>query len=524
MQRKVWSKIPIILMIVTCFFTGCQNKNEKSMNKLTINFQEGDLPSLHPHDLIVHLRGIAIGKLLYEGLTHLDESSKIHLAGAESLDVSQDRLRYTFTLRDNHWSDGTPVTAYQYEAAWKEALNPNSSCSRANLLYLIKNAEEAKKGELSLDKVGVKAMSDKVLVVDLAYPTSFFLDLAAQPICAPLVDPKNRKIRAFNGPFSVLSWERDDCLKLQGNPYFWNKKKVALKEIDIFMMPDSSTAFNVYEAGKLDWIGSPFSPLTAEQAKDLQSKHVSVSRQIDRSFWIHLNNKHPALASLAIRRALSLSLDRATIAKEFLIGGTPLHRVLPDDLLPVKMKASCFLREDKHEAEMKFNEGLVELGLTREQFPTLTISYAQQSNRKKLAEYLQETWKKVLGIEVRLEQQEWNVLRYNAEKRLFDIFGAFEASYYYDPLEILENLGEERPSNFSQWVNPAYRDLIAAARRELDCEKHSQLLGKAEEILLKETPFIPVCTDQFLFAHRKGLKGFAFDSVGAVDFRYAYFQ
>lgn len=494
------------------------------MNKLTINFQEGDLPSIHPHDLIVYVRGISIGKLLFEGLTRVDEHEKIHLAGAESLDVSQDRLCYTFTLRDNKWSDGTPVTAFQYEKAWKEVLSPNGTCSRANLLYLIHNAEKAKKGEVTLDEVGVKALDSKTLVVNLAYPSSFFLDLLAQPICIPLIDPKNRNISAFNGPFLVDSWERDSCLRLKKNPLFWNKKKVSFDEIDVLMASDSLTVFNLYESRKIDWIGLPLSPLSAEQIQDLQLKNVLISRKIERSFWVNLNTRHPVLSSPAIRQALSLALDRVNITRHIMIGGHPLRRALSDSLLPVNMKASALLKEDLKEAQMRFQQGLLELGISKEQFPPLTISYGQQANRKKFAEYLQETWKRVLGIDIRLEQMEWNVQRMNLERGQFEISAAFEAAYYHDPMEILEKLGHTNPSNFPQWVHSGYRNLISQAVQESDSDRRNRLLGKAEEILLQETPFIPICTDQFLFTHHPGLKGYAFDSVGAVDFSFAYLE
>jgi oligopeptide transport system substrate-binding protein len=524
--KSGWTKISLLFILFSSNLMSFQKREEAmtKVNKLTINFQEGDLPTVHPHDLIIYLRGIAAGKLLYEGLTRLDENGKVRLAGAEALDVSQDRLTYTFTLRDNKWSDGSPVTAHQYENAWKEAISPKSTCTSANLFYLIQNAEKAKKGEAPLDAVGVKAVDAKTLVVRLEHPSSFFLDLIAQPICAPLVDPKKKEISSFNGPFVIDTWKKNDCLKLVRNPFFWNKHRVLLDEINVLMASDSSTIYNFYESGKVDWIGVPFSPLSSEQIQHLQTKNVLLSRPIARSFWVNLNTRHPALSSTPIRQALSLALDRANITRHIMKGGDPLWRALSDALLPVKMKVSSLLKEDEEEARLRFQQGLLGLGIAKEKFPMLTVSYAQQSNRKKFAEYLQEAWKRVLGIDVRVEQQEWNVLRKNLEKGQFEVCAAYEASYYHDPMEILENLGDSNPRNFTQWAHSGYRQIIAAARQESDSERRFQLLGKAEEIILQETPFIPICTDQFLFTHPSGLKGYAFDSVGAVDFSYASFK
>lgn len=492
------------------------------MNSLRVNFQEGDLPSIHPHDLIIHLRGISTAKVLYEGLTRIDEKGKVHLAGAESVDISLDRQRYTFVLRDNKWSNGTPVTSTHYAEAMKASLEPSSTCSRANLLYMIKNAESVKKGEIPLSAVGIQTPDDKTIVIDLAYPSPFFLELLAQPICAPLIDPKQKQPKAFNGPFALDVWERDNVLRLKPNPHFWNRKAVSLKQIEIFMMSDPSAAFNAFEKQQIDWIGLPLSGLSTEQIHSLKAEGTLVHQPIDRAFWIFLNTKHPALCSTAIRQALSMSLNRAAITEHILVGGDPLQKTLPMNLLPIKSPSP--IKEDLEAAKLSFQQGLKELGLKQTNFPPITISYGQQANRKKFAEYLQDVWSRTFGIEVRLQQQEWNVLRANLEKGLFDVAASYEAAYYKDAAEIFDRLGFLNPSNFTQWVNHGYRTLLSSATREKDTHTRLELLGKAERILLEELPFIPVCADRFLFGHRKGMQGYAFDSVGAIDFSYASFN
>jgi oligopeptide transport system substrate-binding protein len=192
------------------------------------------------------------------------------------------------------------------------------------------------------------------------------------------------------------------------------------------------------------------------------------------------------------------------------------------NLLPVNIYAS--LKENQEEAKKRFEIGLKDLGLTRETFPPIVISYSQHANRKEFAQYLQETWSRTFGIEIRLQHQEWNLLRTNLEKGLFDVAASFEAAYYSDPLEIMERLGEKNPANFCQWVHPGYRKLITAAILTEDTQARLDILGKAEKILLDQLPLIPVCSDRFLFAHRKGLKGYVFDSLGAIDLSYASFE
>lgn len=494
------------------------------MDALAINFQEGDLPSLHPHEMMVHLRGICIAKSLFEGLTRIDENGKIRLSGAEAVDISMDKLHYEFTLRENRWSDGTPVIAAHYADAIKEALSPDSPCSRADLLYMIKNAEKVKKRELPVDALGIKAKDDKTLIIDLEYPCSCLLDLLAQCICAPMIDPKCRTPTVFNGPFCLASWEKNNLMTLKPNPYFWNQKKVGMKKIDIYMMSDPSTVFDAYEDGQINWIGLPLCALTLEQLQVLQKKDAIYSQPVNRSLWVHLNTQHPVLSCRPIRQALSMALDREAITRYILLGGAPLQRALTESFLQVKIRPSLLLKEDIKDAQMKFEEGLFELGLSKADFPPLTIAYSQQAGRKQVAEYLQETWKKVFGIDVRLEQREWNVLRSDFTKGEFEIAATYQGSQYNDPLDVLERFGIAKPSNFSQWTHSGYRNLISMAKAERDSHQSSEVLAKAEEILLEEMPMIPLCSDRYLYSHPPGLKKYVLNTGGSVDFSYAVWE
>ncbi|EKE08061.1 MAG: hypothetical protein ACD_17C00369G0003 [uncultured bacterium] len=488
-------------------------------SSLKIDFQEGDLTTLHPHDLMIYLRGISIGKVLFEGLTRIDSSGKPALAGAKSVDVSPDGLRYQFQLRENHWSDGTPVTAQQFELSFKEALDPKSPAPRPDLLYMIRHSVEVKKGEKALSELGVRAPNDHTLIIELSRPSPHFLELLAQPVCAPLQNPRDRNMKHFNGPFMIDSWERNARLSLKPNPHFWNKDKVGLPRIDIMMVQEPETAMALYEQKQLDWIGVPLCPLSTEQIDHLKAKNEIISRPIERVFWVFLNTKHKALSIPAIRKALSLAISRETISNSVFIGSNPLDKPLPLSLLP--LQSHGLLKEDLEEAKHQLALGLKELGITKEELPPLMIAYSQQANRKQLAEYLQEAWSSTLGIKIRLEPQEWNVLRTNLGNGRFEISGAFEASFYHDPLEIMERMAHLNSSNFPQWTFPLYQQKIGEASHALDMDHRMHLLSEAEDILIEQMPFIPITCDRFLFAHHPKLQGYTFDSVGAIDFSYA---
>ncbi|PIS02835.1 MAG: hypothetical protein COT85_02035 [Chlamydiae bacterium CG10_big_fil_rev_8_21_14_0_10_42_34] len=509
------------LLFFVLILGSCQKPPiEETMNSsLKIDFQEGDLPSLHPHDLIIYLRGISIGKTLFEGLTRIDTNGKPVLAGAKSVEISEDGLTYRFTLKKNNWSDGSPVLSFQYEAAWKQALSPVSFCKRSDLLFPIKNGALAKKGEVDLDQIGVHCPDAETLIVELNRPSPHFLELLAQPICAPLQNASEQTVTCFNGPFTVDKWEKNSLLRLKPNPHFWNKENVHLPQIDIYMVQDTDTAFALYEQKELDWIGVPLCPLSTDQIEHLKEKNKLQSHPIDRAFWVFLNTKHSSLSSPSIRKALSKAMDRKTIIEKVFVGGKPLLNALPNALLAVSSKLA--IQEDSLEANQLLDIGLAELGMTRETFPPLVITYSQQANRKQLAEYLQQAWSQTLGIQVELQPQEWNVLRTQLATGQFQISGCFEASYCHDPLELMERMITLNSSNFAQWVFPSYQEKITSAGSEANFEKRIALLSEAQDILLDQMPFIPITSDQFLFAHHPKLRGYTFDSVGAIDFSYA---
>ncbi|MBF8263977.1 MAG: bac 5 protein [Parachlamydiales bacterium] len=516
--------LQIIIVFLTIFLTSCQpeNQRDESMQTLKIDFQEGDLPSLHPHDVVIYLRGLSIVKSLYEGLTRIDEHGQAVLSGARSLEVSTDRLRYTFTLRDNAWSDGTPVTAFHFENAWKEALSPTSTCPRSDLLYMIKNAKEAKTGLAPADSIGIKAVDAKTFVVELANPSPFFLELCAQPICAPLLHPQKKEMAEFNGPFMVSRWEKGHLLELKPNPHFWNRKNVLLSQIDIYMIQDTNTAYSFFKEGKIDYIGAPLCALTSEQIDRLKETKALKSCPIDRVLWIFLNTQHISLSSPLIRQALSMAIQRQSITNHIIMSGHPLFTPLPTTLLPLPTPIAT--KEDLTAARKLFDQGLTELGFTKDTLPPLIITYSQQANRKQLAEYLQERWSQAFGIKVQLESKDWTTLRTNLIKGLFDISFSYSAPYYKDPMELLDYLASINSCNFSQWVYPPFTKKIDIAKQEKEFQKRTIILGEAQQLLTEQMPIIPVCTDRIMFATHPKLQGYVYDCLGAIDFSYASFN
>ncbi|MGC1879138.1 MAG: peptide ABC transporter substrate-binding protein [Rhabdochlamydiaceae bacterium] len=489
------------------------------MHSIHLNFQEGDIPSLHPHLTSTHIRCISLGKLLFECLTRIDLRGEADLAGAKAVEISEDALCYTFALQDNKWSDGSPVTAFHYENAWKTAMHPASLCSQANLFYPIKNAEEIKKESLPLNSAGVKALDEKTLRVELSRPCPAFLELIAAPIFAPLKNPEEEPT-VFNGSFAVDQWEKNQRLQLKKNPFFWNEENVLINDIEISFVTDQMTALYLYEKGTIDWVGAPLSSLPIEAIPVLESQKILRKRVSSSVFWLHINTQCAPFHSLAIRQALALSIDPHQISQHILVG-TPILTPLPPTLSSSSSSLSSSLQEKKQAQEL-FAIGLQESGLTS--CPPIHLRYFNNMRMKALAQYLQQVWQQALGVTVELECTDWNTFRNALEQGNFQIAGCYEAPDYPDPLNILGRFEPSSRSNFCRWTDPLFQDKLSLAKVAVNAEQRSQWIREAEEILVVSVPVIPILSLTQTYVHSPTLKGYVFDFSNAIDFSYAYFD
>lgn len=525
-NRRHSTMLLLTVLVNLILLGGCMKKqniaeNPESTssrkNTLRLNFIEGDVPSMVPHDLDLSARGCALGKWLFEGLTRLNLEGEYDLAGASSVEVSSDKKRYLFTLRHNYYCDGTLVSAQDYERSWKKALSSESGCKKAHLFYCIKNAEAVKKQELSIDKVGIKALDDNTLLVELSYPVPHFFSLLAMPLFAPY-KLKEGKILS-NGPYLIDRWQKDDLLVLKPNRFFWDRDNIGLEEIQIFHVKDSIASFDLYNNGEIDWIGSPFSPLPVDiLSSQLSQGYLSEIPNHAAPFWIYINTNHFPLSSSLIRRALSVVLNRREIAEyifHYPALFTPLSRYLSRCKDPI-------VDRDLSNGKELFMKGLEDLNLTPETFPTITLSCCHLSNNRKLAEYLQEKWQNAFGIKVHLNIQEWNSFYHDLQEGNYQIGGAFLGGDYNSPLAYLDQLAQDR--NFPRWHHTEYCAIIRKIKGATDAQLKEELLEKAENIITTDAPIIPIVDGISYYSHHPDLKGVCFDFRGVPDLRWARFE
>lgn len=471
-----------------------------------------------------------------EGLVRLGQDGKIVPGVAKTWTVSADRKTYTFNLRENaKWSDGSIVTAHDFEYAWKRALEPNGSLTAAYLKWLA-GSDAYQSGTGTLDEVGVTAKNNHTLEVTLERPLPYFLETTALPTFFPLKKSfveqqqtafgSSAESTLYNGPFKVTS-VTPSVTTLEKNEFYWDRLNVQLQKANLYFFPGANTdAIDRYGMGLLDRVH-----VRSDNLKRFKD-HAELSRveRTSTSFLL-LNNKNTALQNKKIRQALSYVIDVNKIGTKVMEqghpaantfvppgitneNGEPFH-TLTDDLIN--------RQENQSKAKTLLEEGLKEIGLA--EFPTLLLTIANSNLDFKIGRYLQAEWNEKLGIEVELKPISFNKTSENAQNGTYDILLTVWAADFNDPLSHLE-LWQSDPVYYkSFYSNKTYDDLIQKAQTETDSQKRLQYLHQAEEILLQDMPIIPLSFKTDTYLTKSYVKGLAPRAIGPdFDLKYTYIQ
>ena len=421
--------------------------------------------------------------LIYEGLTRCDANGSFELTLAERVEVSADGKLYTFHLRSSLWTDETPVTAFDFENSWKAILDPTFPSLCAYLLYPIKNGEKARMGAVPLSEVGIKALNELTLQVELERPTPYFLSLTAFPLFLPF------KEGSSNGPFRIERIVPNGEIALVKNEQFWNPKEVFLDQIQISIIPDEMTAFQLFERGELDWLGGPFSPIPPDALESLQKRGELHFIPMAATTFCTFNTETFPFQNETLRKAFSYAIDRGEIVDHVAGCGQLLAtRPLPPSLFNGKNKA-LFPTFDPEMAREYYKKALEELG----EIGPLTLFFKPGQTEKRLALALQKQWKEVLGVSVDLESIDVKTHMQKLQKREYQLSLASWIAQFHDPINILERFkSRKNVKNYPGWENQEFIHLLEEASEMSDELKRMELLERAEALFAEEMAIAPI--------------------------------
>lgn len=438
-------------------------------------------------------------RMLFEGLTRINQKGELEKGIAESIDISSDFKRYCFHLRPAFWNDGSPLSAHDFAYAWKRALSPSFETQFATLLYPIKNAREAKEGKVSSDEIAIHVIDDRTLEVELAFPTPYFLDLLAHPPCSPInrqVDQRSPqwiyqagKDYPCNGPFQLLLNQPGRGYHLVKNPYYWDHAKIVLDQILLKSM-DPFRAMQAFQEGQIDWVGAPFGrwhdfPFSAQRTGNIISQPDSLV------CWLVFNTAHPLFQHRKWRHAFGHAIDRSGLAQNTSSLSSPAYSLL---LRRCRMSRGA-LFPDYHvdRAQELFQEALEELGLSSKDLPRITLTFVKRGVAEQLAHNLQKQLQRCFGIYCVLQPLPWNILLPRLEKGDFEIALNHRISWIDDPIYTLNTFRfANQGGNLSKWENLEFQQALDRSEQEPNPFQRSFHLMEAEKILSQEMPAIPL--------------------------------
>lgn len=445
---------------------------------------------------------------VFEGLMTFDENGELVPGMAEDYEISEDGLTYTFTIRDGAtWSNGDPVTAEDFEFTWKRALDPELAADYAHILYYIKGGEAYNTGEGSRDDVAVKALDEKTLEVTLESPTAYFLELTAFytyfPVNKNVVESnpdwaKKPDTHVSNGPFKLVKWEHNAKIVMEKNESYYNADKIKLDGIDLDIIEDQNTAWQKYEGGEYDiLVDVPTSVVAQLQAQNDSKLHIGA--QVG-TYYYNVNPAAKPFNNVKVRKALSMALDRETIVTDITQGGQiAAEGVVPYGLEDENGKefrdgVGNLIEYDPEKAKELLEEGLAEEGMTIEDFNknNFVLLYNTSESHKKIAQAAQEMWRTALGIEIGLENVEFQVKLDREKAGDFDISRGGWIGDFMDPMTVLELWWSQSAFNDVNYNNPEYDALLDEAKSTIDQNVRMEAMRKAEKMFMEEMPVIPV--------------------------------
>lgn len=500
-----------------------------------LNMPLGSEPAeLHPGQISENL-SVDVLTQTFEGLTRIGQDGEAENAMASEIDISDDKLVYTFTIReDANWSNGDPVTADDFEYAWKHTLDPdNPHTPKVGRLYSVKNAIQAKAGDVSLDEVGVEAVDDKTLVVELEHPVEYFLRVTANPVLFPIhkgISEENPdwfldagEDYVSNGPFKLTEWDHQSKIVMEKNEHYWDKDTVQLDRINFFIVEDNSTAFNMYQSGDLDYAGDPTGTLPLEAVDSLNSEGTLNSDDKAGVYYYLFNVEKEPFNNANIRKAFTLAVNRGEITSNIIKGGeTPAKSLVPPAVWP-ENEEGYFQDGDVDEAKAYLEKGLEELGYDDvSELPPIAIQYNTSESHATVAQAIQDMWKKNLGIDVNLDNMEFAVHLDEMAEGNYQIGRLGQSAEVSDPLFILEAYRENSGYNYTNWSNDEFIDLLEQAKLSIDPDERYEILRDAEELIMDEMPILPIYIYKTVYTHRDYVKDVHVSDLGFIQLKWAY--
>ena len=493
-----------------------------------------DNPEQMDPGLNSYARSSRVLQNLFKGLYKLDADGTSYVpAMAESCEVSEDGMTYTFTLREGlKWSDGSPLTAHDFEYSWLRVLTPENASGCASDLWIIKNGEAYYNGECTADEVGVHATDDLTLVVEMETITPWFLSLTAttgfMPVCQAVVEANPNwtsdvSTYVSNGPFMLTEYSSLNRLVLSKNPNYYLADEVAIDEVQFVVIPDDATALTAYNNGEINVLTSLNLDATNQYSGTEEFHDVGKIGIC----YCDFNTTLPEFSDKRVRQAFAMAIDRQGLLDAIGSDSRPVFGFVPyaqpsltDSSKSYREVAGDMFAEDVEAAQALMAEAGYPNG---EGFPTVTLVCQNSTEQNLIAQVLGAFWQQNLGINYVIQPYESSVYWSELDNGNFSVDQNGYTVDYVDPSANLRIFITGSNAYENGWDDATYDQMYNDSLLLTDDAEREAAIIELEQYLVDQMPAIPLYAYDNQYLVKPNIEGVICNPIGHYYFEYASF-
>lgn len=479
---------------------------------------------------------------IMEGLVRLEEKDGEYVIApgdAQTWESNEDGTVWTFHLGNNKWQDGQEVSAQDYVYSLQRSADPATGCPNEYFLVPLVGYDEVRDGA-DVSSLGVKALDEKTLEITLAYPVPSFLEMCSGTIYYPqrqdIVEQygdqygSEQEYTMANGPYTLESWVHNSSIVLKKNPNYWNADNVQIETVNLTILQDGNTAYTMFEAGDLDYVGTSESEWVEKFSSRDDTTYVQFATAA--VYYSFYNAQDELFSNANIRKAFTLAIDREDV-NEMCFGGKNVAAT--GWVTPAMAVGSTNYREYAGDAIQEMYDamnaenmtpkdyllkGMEELNLGSDP-STLDVTFSLAGTSewfRTYGEYLQQVYNAELGVNLKIDFNDWGIFYDNVQNGNYQIGYMAWSAYYNDPYDVLSLFMSTNDAIETGWSNAEFDKLVTEAQSTLDEAKRLELYKAAEDILLKDecvvNPMMFPTSNSFYKNYVTGYSYLAFTNTG----------
>ncbi|SRR5579859_74332 len=452
---------------------------------------------------------------LYEGLTSESASGEVIPGVASGWTVNASGTQYTFQLRpDAQWSNGTPVRAQDFVAAWQRTLEPKRGSPVADDLRLILGAPAIIAGKSPVSTLGVEARGNSVLIVNLEQPAPYFPQMLSHSAAYPIYSDASARSHdpatwVSNGAYVLAGWSPTTAVELAKNAHYWNSAAVRIPRVEYVVASDAYAQFVRYRAGALDMTDTVPENAVAELRREHSTEFITAPFLATAYYGLNLT-AGPCQANLPLRQALSMAIDRTRLVESLSFGQTPAFGFVPPGTWNYGSQSWPWkdLGDADRIAEAK--RLYAAAGFSRHAPLHLRLLFNSNPAIKHTAIVVASMWREVLGIDTELVDEEYRVfLQSRHDRSRWDVARLAWSADFNDASNFLDTFRAHSSNNDPGYVNTAFDELLDAAAGTADPSRRRELLENSERLMLKDYPLVPL----YFFVSKRLIKPYVRGAV-----------